>query len=133
MIDAENLIFANIATALRAAYPGIWVVGEYIDVPADFPAVSIVEADNSVFRKMSTLEIENAASVMYEVNVYSNLARGKKRQAKAIIAAISAGFAKMNFVRKMCNPVSNLQDATIYRMIARYNAVIDEDFWIYTD
>lgn len=133
MIDAENLIFANIATALRSAYPGIWVVGEYIDVPAEFPAVSIIEGDNSVLRKMSTLQIENAVSVMYEVNVYSNLARGKKQQAKAIIAAIDKEFCKINFVRTMCNPVSNLQDATIYRMVARYEAVIDKDFWIYTN
>lgn len=133
MIDAENFIFNRLANVLRGAYPGIWVVGEYIDVPADFPAVSIVESDNSVLTRQSTLNIENAVSVMYEVNVYSNLARGRKQQAKAIMAALDEEFSKMNFVRISCNPISNLQDATIYRMVARYEAVIDKDFWIYTD
>lgn len=133
MIDAENFIFNRLANVLRGAYPGIWVVGEYIDVPADFPAVSIVESDNSVLTRQSTLNIENAVSVMYEVNVYSNLARGRKQQAKAIMAALDEEFSKMNFVRISCNPISNLQDATIYRMVARYEAVIDKDFWIYTN
>lgn len=133
MIDAENIIFSRIANTLRTAYPGIFVRSEFTDIPARFPAVTIIESDNSVLSKQSTLNIENAASLMYEVNVYSNLSTGKKQQAKAIMAAIDDEFAKMNFVRTMCNPVSNLQDATIYRMVARYNAVIDNDFWLYTD
>lgn len=132
MIDPESLIFAPIAEALRTAYPGIWVVGEYTDVPASFPAVSIEESDNSVYEKMSTLNIENAVNVMYEVNVYSNLVRGKKQEAKRIMRSISNEFANMGFVRTTCNPISNLQDATIYRMIARYEAVVDKDFWVYT-
>lgn len=133
MIDAENIIFSRIANMLRTAYSGIFVRSEFTDIPARFPAVTIIESDNSVLTKQSTLNIENAASLMYEVNVYSNLSTGKKQQAKAIMAAIDDEFAKMNFVRKMCNPVSNLQDATIYRMVARYNAVIDKDFWLYKD
>lgn len=133
MIDAENIIFSRIANMLRTAYPGIFVRSEFTDIPARFPAVTIIESDNSVLTRQSTLNIENAASLMYEVNVYSNLSTGKKQQAKAIMALIDNEFAAMNFVRTMCNPVSNLQDATIYRMVARYKAVIDKDFWLYTD
>lgn len=133
MIDVENIIFAKIANVLRAAYSGILVTGEFTDVPARFPAVIVVESDNSVLTKQSTLNIENAVNVMYEVNVFTNTVGKKKSEAKAIMAAIDDEFSKMNFIRTMCNPVSNLQDATIYRMVARYEAVIDRDFWIYTD
>jgi len=133
MIDVESLIFSQIASVLRAAYPNVWVVGEFMDVPARFPAVSIIENDNTVLPSMSTLNIENAAALMYEVNVYSNLSTGKKQQAKQIMRFIDDEFAKLNFVRTMCNPISNLQDATIYRMMARYEAIIDKDFWLYTN
>jgi len=41
-------------------------------------------------------------------------------------------FSKIGFTRTMCNPVSNLQDATIYRIVARYEGVADKNFRIYT-
>mgnify|MGYP001192941776 CR=1 FL=1 len=47
MIDVESLIFSQVAEALRVAFPGIFVSGEYVDTPAKFPAVTIVESDNS--------------------------------------------------------------------------------------
>lgn len=131
MIDLENDVFANVATILRAAHAGIFVTGEYTPVPPKFPAVSIVEADNRVVESMRTLNIENAVSVMYEVNVYSNKASGKKGEAKAIAATLDEAFAGMGFTRTMKNQVPNLNDATIYRIVCRYEAIIDKDFWIY--
>lgn len=57
---------------------------------------------------------------MYEVNVFSNKTGYKKSEAKAIMDTIDDQFAALGFTRTMCNPVSNLQDATIYRIVARY-------------
>ena len=131
MIDIENDVFDTVAKALRAAHKGIYVVGEYVPAPPKFPAVTIVEADNRVVERMRTLNIENAASVMYEVNVYSNKTSGKKAEAKAIAATIDAEFSKMGFTRTMKNQVPNLNDATIYRIVCRYEAIVDKDFWIY--
>lgn len=131
MIDVETIIFNQIAGALRSSYDGIWVSGEVTDLPASFPAVTIVEQDNSVVGRMRTTNIENAAALMYEVNVYSNTIGYKKAEAKAIMAAVDAEFARLGFSRTMCNPISNLQDAKIYRMIARYQADVDKDFWVY--
>ena len=72
MIDVESLIFSQVAEALRVAFPGIFVSGEYVDTPAKFPAVTIVESDNAIVQRMRTANIENAATLMYEVNVYTN-------------------------------------------------------------
>ena len=47
MIDVESLIFSQVAEALRVAFPRIFVSGEYVDTPAKFPAVTIVESDNA--------------------------------------------------------------------------------------
>lgn len=131
MIDLENDVFTDVATVLRAAHAGIFVTGEYVPIPPKFPAVSIVEADNRVVERMRTLEIENAVSVMYEVNVYSNKASGKKAEAKAIAATLDTAFAQMGFTRTMKEPIANLNDATIYRIVCRYEAIIDKDLWIY--
>ena len=101
MIDIENDVFTAVASVLRAAYPNIYVVGEYVPAPPRFPAVSIVEADNRVVTRMRTRNIENAASVMYEVNIYSNKASGKKSEAKAIAATLDEKFAEIGFTRTM--------------------------------
>lgn len=132
MISPENFVFNEVATELRATYPNIFVAGEFNDAPAKFPAVTIVEADNSVLQKMSTLNIENAVSVMYEVNVFSNIISGKKQETKKILATIDEVFASLGFTRTMCNPVANLQDNKIYRMVARYTGVCDKNYTIYT-
>ena len=73
MIDIESFLFSQIAGALRSTYEGIFVSGEYVDSPARFPAVTIVESDNSVLPKMRTAapNLENAVSMMYEVNIFN--------------------------------------------------------------
>ena len=134
LIDIESFLFSQIAGALRSTYEGIFVSGEYVDSPARFPAVTIVESDNSVLPKMRTAapNLENAVSMMYEVNVYTNSVGYKKSEAKDIMETIDNEFSKIGFTRTMCNPVSNLQDATIYRIVARYEGVADKNFRIYT-
>ena len=131
MIDLENDIFSAVAGALRDAHPGVYVTSEYVNAPPSFPAVSIIENGNSVVQRYRTLNIENAVVVMYEVNVYSDKASGKKTEAKAIAETLDNKFAEIGFTRTMRNQVTNLNDASIYRIVCRYEAIIDKDFWIY--
>ena len=131
MIDLENDIYDYAAKALRAAHTGIDVAAEYVEMPAKFPHVSIVEADNRVLERMRTNRIENAASVMYEVNIYSNKASGKKSEAKAIANTLDDVLSGIGFTRTFREQVPNLRDATIYRIVCRYEAVIDKNFVIY--
>lgn len=130
MIDPENIIFSTVATALRDKYD-VFVSGEYTDLPAKFPAVTIVQIDNAIVQRMRTTNIENAVSVAMEVNVYTNTVGYKKSEAKDIMETVDDEFTKLGFARTMCNPVANLQDATIYRMVARYEATVDKDLWVY--
>ena len=132
MINAENEIFTDLATLLRTTYPGIYVTGERINIPPSFPCVSIVEISNAVYRNSSTnCVMENHAAVTYEVNVYSNKKSGKKAECKAIIGTIDERLAQLNFTRRMLEPIPNMEDATIYRMLGRYRAVIGTDKTIY--
>lgn len=131
MIDLENDIYNDAAKALEEAHEGIFVTSEYVPMPPRFPAVSIVEEDNRVLERMRTLDIENAVSVMYECNIYSNKAGEKKTEAKAIAATLDEFFREAGFTRTFSNQVPNMNDATIYRIVSRYEATIDKDFWIY--
>ena len=127
MIDVESVVFQKCADAFRAAYPNGFIAGEYVSQPPKFPAVMVVEIDNNVDeRAMDNGNIENAVNVMYQVDVYSNLNKGKKAQAKAIVALIDEVLAKYRFVRTFCNPIQNMNDATIYRMTARYRRRITD-------
>ena len=131
MIDLENDIFSAVATELRAQFSGVQVYGEYVETPARFPAVTIVEADNRVLTRMRTENIENAVSSMFEINVYSNKASGKKAEAKAIANAVDEKMSAIGYTRTFREQIPNLKDATIYRIVCRYEAVIDKNFVIY--
>ncbi len=69
--------------------------------------------------------------VIYEVNVYSNKARGKKSECKEITAFIDTQFQMLGFTRTLLTTVPNEQDATIYRMVARYRAIVSKQNIIY--
>lgn len=127
MIDIESDVFDTVATELRSQHAGISVSGKFVDTPASFPAVTIVEADNRVFDRMRTRRIENAARVMYEVQIFSNKASGKKSEAKEIANTADGVFANLGFTRTMRSQVANLKDATIYRIVCRYEAVVGEN------
>ena len=132
MIDIENQVFDRVATRVREQFPDIFITGEYVNSPSSFPAVSLVEMDNSVCE--TTIDSgfnENHANVMYEVNVYSNKTTGKKSECKAIIALIDTEMTAMGFVRSTLTPVQNEYDATIYRMVGRYRAAVSTNHKIF--
>ena len=132
MIDIENAVFNQVATKVRDAFPDIFMVGEYVHSPSSFPAVSIVEMENST--RIETIDSgsnENHANVMYEVNVYSNKTVGKKSECKAIISLIDEEMLAMGFSRSTLTPVPNEYDSTIYRMVGRYRAAVSSKHEIY--
>ena len=65
------------------------------------------------------------------MNVYSNKTAGKKAEAKAIANTADAVFAEIGFTRTFREQVPNINNATIYRIVCRYEAVIDKNFVIY--
>ena len=132
MIDMESEIFGEISEKLYEAFavkcPDLFVTSEFVQSPSSFPCVSIIEVDNAVFRNSQTQDgHENHVAVMYEVNVYSNKTIGKKAECKELTAFVDELMLKMNFTRIMCEPVPNYAEATIYRMLGRYRAVISKN------
>lgn len=132
MIDVENEIFSIIAKAVRNVYPDIYMVGEYVQSPPKFPCVSLVEMDNSAYtRTQTSSSVENHVELMYELNVYSNKKSGKKSECKAIAALIDNELAALGFSRTMLQPIPNMADVTVYRMVGRYRVVVSKDKTFY--
>lgn len=127
MIDHESEVFQMCADAFREAYPNGFIAPEYVARPSTMPAVMLYEADNTVDeRAVDNGNTENAVNVMYQLEVYSNSSKGKKAQAKAILALIDEKLAQRRFERSTLNHVPNMNDATIYRLVARYRRKITD-------
>lgn len=126
MIDIERQIYTPIADALRKRFKGISVSGEYVNAPPKFPYVSIVEQDNyPTVEHLDNSNTERYATVMYEVNVYSDKAGKKKTVCREIMGVIDEMLYKLNFIRISMSPVPNMENGTIYRLVSRYRAETD--------
>ena len=128
MIDCENEVYTRIARVLRDKFPGINIAGEYVNAPSSFPHVSITQSDNSVVSEQMTGSAE-MAQVMFEINIYSNKADGRKTECKSIAKVIDDVMFKMNFKRMALTPIPNREDATIYRIVARYRVMTDGKYF----
>ena len=128
MIDIESRVFNDVLAKLKLKYPDLYMVGEYVKTPSKFPCVSLMEMDNQSYQRTEDSgSSENHVSVMYEVNIYSNKSVGKKSECKAIAALVDEQMLALGFARTMLQPIPNFDDATIYRMVGRYSAVISKD------
>lgn len=124
MIDIESHVLNHVAKRIRDDFPKTFISGEYVETPASFPTVTIEEKDNRILERMRTINIENAVTVMYEVNVYSDKSSGKKQEAKEIANVTDSAFLELGFTRTFRQPTPNLLNASIYRILMRYSAVI---------
>lgn len=126
MIDVERMIFTPIAESLRKKFKGIDVSGAYIKSPPKFPHASIVEQDNyTTTSNQDSSGTERYATVMYEVNVYSNKTGESKSECRSILSEIDKMLYAMNFTRISMTPVPSMDSASIYRLVARYRAETD--------
>lgn len=131
MIDIENEVFQLIYDAVKAEYPEAIVRGEEVLEPSQFPCVSVVEASNYPYHaSQDSASYEHHVNVIYEIQIFTNKTKGRKTQAKDLFRICDDQFARKGFVRTMKYPLS-LDDATKYRIVGRYSAVVGENHTIY--
>ena len=138
MTDVFNDIFTYVAAAVRTEYPGTFVTGEWVNAPARFPTVSIVEADNYVdtYSRDNSLQ-ENGTVLMYQITVYSNLQTNKRYECAKILGFIDDLLRVKNFSRIARSESYMDAEKTIYTMTARYRVRVgkreqDGSFDLYT-
>lgn len=124
-MDCENELFTIVATALREAFPGIFVTGEIVSMPPQFPCVCFYEDDNYISREdMDTSGHEIMTTLRYRCDVYSNKASGKKSEVKAIQAVIEPILYLKNFTRFSRTPLNDMGEK-IYHSVATYRVKYD--------
>lgn len=132
MIDFEVDIYDKCARAVLAKYPKCLTSAVNVNAPASFPAISIIEADSAVAKdRLDSSGLENAVLVAYDINVYSNLRKGARDQAKKILSIVDDLLVSLNFRRTFRTQGADSNDSTIYHVSARYVAGIDRNGKIY--
>lgn len=132
MIDIENDVFSMVAQAVKQQYPDVFLSGEHVQSPAEFPCISLVEWENIVFQDtQSSTQTENHAEVTYELNVYSNKTDVKKEECKELAAFVDEILSALGFTRTMLNPVSDPENTNYYRMTGRYKAIVSANRTIF--
>jgi hypothetical protein len=68
---------------------------------------------------------------MYSIGIYSNSEMGRQAEAEGIAAIVDDEMLAMGFIRRTKIPTSNQNNATIYRISARYSGMVDKNGIIY--
>lgn len=132
MTNIFNEMFTDIANPVRAAFPGAFVTGERVPVPAKFPCIAVIEADNYEDRRsIDNSGIERLTVLMYEITVFSNKQTGKRSQCIEILDLID-GIMK----RKNASRIARVEgyfdsESTIYTIQARFRLKTDGTY-LYT-
>jgi len=130
MVDIEPQIFTALYNSIIAKYPKANIVGEYVRELSKFPCVSIEEIHNTSLTNTIDTSGEHHSMVDYEINIYTNNPTGKKSLAKSILKVVDSTMLSLNFRRAESQP-AYLEQANIYRIVARYTAIVSNDNIIY--
>jgi hypothetical protein len=134
MIDIENALFDKLANLLETEFSEL-ADNVYSEIPneiSSFPLVVITEVSNlNYIRGQDNNEFENYATIAYDVNIYSNKISGAKLECKAILNKLDIMFLNYNFRRINYIPFKN-NDDNVYRLTARYQAVVSNDYRLYS-
>lgn len=126
METIEIELFDLIANAVNASYPTCKVVNQYVRNAPSWPCVMFYEADNYA-ASMDGSNHEIATAVMYEVQVFSASEGDNKTEAVEIMKLIDGVLSPMGFRRTSLTVAPNVEDATIFRLVGRYSASVQNN------
>lgn len=121
MVDKEQEVFNEVATALRKTFKKIYIVGDELTVaPSVFPAVVFRKSNSTVNKRYSTFDTnEVVVNETYYCTIYSNADKGKTAQCKEIALVINDVMNKLRYSRSYEEQLFNA-DATIGRRVLKY-------------
>lgn len=132
MIDYQNEIFTQVATAVRKSHEGTTITGEYTRSPSKLPAVTVEEIENvSVTSLMDSSHAEKFSGITYRVQAFSNKTSGKKAEAREIFATADEVMLGLGFRRVTYTTTPEIYDSTVYSITATYEAIVDANGVIY--
>lgn len=134
MINIFNEIYTALVNALSTDANtkdfGVKTDSVYVNMPSEYPFVSMEEIDNRVYERGSDCcEIENFADTYYEVNIYTQNPL-KKSNGNIIADVVDTLLKSYGFTREYKQPMQSGDEKT-YRIIMRYHGVVSKDHTIY--
>lgn len=129
MIDYSNEIFNAAATSLRSLHPGIQVVGEYVESPAQFPTVTLDEIQN-LPEHLDSASTNKYARVVYRSQIFCN-GEGKRQKARAIYDSLDQILMSVGLFAKTYSTTPAIYNSEIYCITATHEGVIGKDGVIY--
>lgn len=129
MIDYSNEVFNTVAKDLRSLYPGIQVVGEYVETPAKFPTVTLDEIQN-VPVHLDSGATNKYARVVYRSQIFCN-GDGKRQKARKIYDSLDQILMGVGLFAKTYTTTPAIYNSEIYCITATHEGVIGEDGTIY--
>ena len=129
MIDYSNEIFNTVAKSLRSLYSDITVVGEYVEVPAKFPTVTVDEISN-VPTHLDSAAINKYTKVIYRSQVFCN-GNGKRKKAREIFDSLDRELMNLGLTMKTYTTTPAIYNSEVYCITATHEGVIGADGVIY--
>ena len=129
MIDVSNEIFNTVAKDLRSLYSEITVVGEYVEVAAKFPTVTLDEISN-VPTHLDSATTNKYAKVVYRSQVFMN-GNGKRKKAREIFDSLDRKLMDLGLTMKTYTTTPAIYNSEVYCITATHEGVVGADGTIY--
>lgn len=132
MLDFYDQIYSWLTLSLREQFPDIVTSRTETTALSTFPAVSIAQKNSANYTRTRDADPENHVSVMYEINIYTNGETDKEQTAQKIRNYISDLMLSKGFNRTVCEPIDNISNMSIYRIVMRFTGIIGKDNFVYS-
>lgn len=129
MIDVEVKVFNRVYQTVSPLCANKKFVSTIItEKPTSFPAASLIEIDNRTVRaRQSSMPVENYSLITYQLDVYAT----SKSKCREVYAAADEAMIAMNFTRTSGQYMNQPDNTTVFRYVARYEAVVDTEGNLY--
>lgn len=133
MFSIFREIYTKVANAVLAEYADCRITNAFMYAPAEFPCVAIVLSDDGMTKATrDSSHADNFRDITATVDVYSDKLNGKKTEAEDIMQIVIDNLSPLNFNLATCKPVSNINNASNYRITATFTATVDSNGNIYS-
>ena len=129
MIEISSEIFTAVAKDLRSLYSDITVIGEYVEVPAKFPTVTLDEISN-VPEHLDSAITNKYARVVYRSQVFCN-GEGKRKRAREIFNSLDQKLMGLGLQMKTYSTTPAIYNSEVYCITATHEGVVGADGMIY--
>lgn len=133
LFKAFREIYTITANRVLAEYQDCRILNAFVYAPPAFPCMCMVLSDDGTRQESrDSSKQDKFRDITVTVDVYSNKAEGKKTEAEDIIQIVIDTLYPLNFEMTSCKPMSNMNNASQYRLTATFVATIKSDNTIYT-